>query len=220
MTGEKSNLSIFETFKTKNELTGEATRQRAIITHLASEKNSASRTRTAISQSIAKKNGMLWKNIYSGIFKDFDEVLLPLGIVEEAGRLPLKRGPKALQEKGIPFYQLTTEGLLVTLAIREFSEKDVILDQFFLKLDKKENEFKEIIEKMVEIAPKFTYTIFETYVKAFCDGILDRLLPINSAKIKQSSGDVICVQKEILQGFMKLSKKDRDGILDLFERIS
>ncbi len=220
MTGENSNLSIFETFKTKNELTGEATRQRAIITHLASEKNSASRTRTAISQSIAKKNGMLWKNIYSGIFKDFDEVLLPLGIVEEAGRLPLKRGPKALQEKGIPFYQLTTEGLLVTLAIREFSEKDVILDQFFLKLDKKENEFKEIIEKMVEIAPKFTYTIFETYVKAFCDGILDRLLPINSAKIKQSSGDVIGVQKEILQGFMKLSKKDRDGILDLFDRIS
>jgi len=38
---------------------------------------------------------VLWKNIYSGIFRDLDEVLLPLGIVEEEGRLPLKRGPKA-----------------------------------------------------------------------------------------------------------------------------
>ena len=46
-----------------------------------------------------------WKNIYSGIFRDLDEILLPMEIAEEDGRLPLKRGPKALQEKGICKFQ-------------------------------------------------------------------------------------------------------------------
>ena len=98
----KGKLAIFDTFKTKNqELTGEAKRQRAIITILGSNVNPAERTRTGISQKIAKKQEITWKNIYSGIFRDLDEILLPMGIAEENGRLPLKRGPKALQEKGI-----------------------------------------------------------------------------------------------------------------------
>jgi len=97
-------LAIFDTFKTKkDELTGEASRQRSIIAHLATATNSAARTRTGISQRIAKEHGIVWKNIYSGIFRDLDEILLPLGLVLEAGRLPLKRGPKALQEKGCSF---------------------------------------------------------------------------------------------------------------------
>ena len=74
-------LAIFDTFKTKdNELTGEANRQRAIITILASNVNPAERTRTGISQRIAKKQGITWKNIYSGIFRDMDEILLPMKI--------------------------------------------------------------------------------------------------------------------------------------------
>ena len=56
----------------------------------------------------------MWKNIYSGIFRDLDEILIPLGIVEEEGRLPLKRGPKALQQNGMPFYHLTKKGMIVS----------------------------------------------------------------------------------------------------------
>jgi len=49
-------LSIFHTFKTKREqLTGEAIRQRHIISHLARENSSTLMTRTAIAQNIAKK---------------------------------------------------------------------------------------------------------------------------------------------------------------------
>ena len=122
-------LSIFETFKTKREqLTGEAIRQRHIICHLAREESSTLMTRTAIAQNIAKKKNILWKNIYSGVFRDLDEILIPLDIVSEAGRLPLKRGPKALQEKGIPHYQLTSKGLLVALSIDEFELKESVLD--------------------------------------------------------------------------------------------
>ena len=93
----KGKLAIFDTFKTKdNDLTGEAKRQRAIITILGSGGNPAERTRTGISQKIAKKQKIAWKNIYSGIFRDLDEILLPMEIAEEDGRLPLKRGPKAV----------------------------------------------------------------------------------------------------------------------------
>jgi len=53
---QSPKLSIFETFKTKREqLTGEATRQRHIISHLAREGSSTLTTRTAIAQNIAKK---------------------------------------------------------------------------------------------------------------------------------------------------------------------
>ena len=118
MAVKKTKLAIFDTFKTNpNKMTGEATRQRAIIKHLASATNSASKTRTAISQRIAEENNILWKNIYSGIFRDLDEILIPLNIVEEEGRLPLKRGPKALQENGMPYYHLTKKGLLVALSV-------------------------------------------------------------------------------------------------------
>ena len=105
MVEKKTKLSIFDTFKTKTQqLTGEAKSQRSIIQHLTDSTSSASKTRTSISQKIAEENAIKWKNIYSGVFRDLDEVLIPLGLVEEEGRLPLKRGPKALQQNGMPFY--------------------------------------------------------------------------------------------------------------------
>ena len=132
MAVKKTKLAIFDTFKTNpNKMTGEATRQRAIIKHLASATNSASKTRTAISQRIAEENNILWKNIYSGIFRDLDEILIPLNIVEEEGRLPLKRGPKALQENGMPYYHLTKKGLLVALSISETLDRESMMDEFF-----------------------------------------------------------------------------------------
>ena len=131
-TKSKGKLAIFDTFKTKNnDLTGEAKRQRSIIIILGSNVNPAERTRTGISQKIAKKQEITWKNIYSGIFRDLDEILLPMGIAEEDGRLPLKRGPKALQEKGIPYYHLTKKGILVGLAINGIENMSSQLKEFF-----------------------------------------------------------------------------------------
>ncbi len=116
----KYNIAIFDTFKTrKNKFTGEAKRQRGIISHLATEQSPESRTRTSIAHVIAKKHGILWQNIYSGIFRDLDEVLIPSGVVREGGRLPLRRGPRALQLEGVPFYELTEAGLLVASSIDE-----------------------------------------------------------------------------------------------------
>ena len=214
-------LSIFDTFKTKREqLTGEAIRQRHIISHLARENSSTLMTRTAIAQNIAKKNNLLWKNIYSGVFRDLDEILIPLNIVSEAGRLPLKRGPKALQEKGVPYYQLTPKGLLVVLSIDDFDQKDSVLDEFLSKAEIKEKEFVDAVRILVKISPKFTYSMFEIYVRAFCEGKLKNLLPFSVPEFQKISENVFTTQNELLVGFMTLPKSKKLDVLNFFSKFT
>jgi len=216
-----TKLSIFDTFKTKeNSLTGEATRQRSIIRILASKANSAEKTRTGISQKIAKGQGIVWKNIYSGIFRDLDEILLPMGIAEENGRLPLKRGPKALQEKGIPFYHLTRKGVLIALSLEEIENKEKLLEDFFSDSEPQEKEFEKIISILSKTSPKFTYSIFQKYVKAFCDDKIKDLLPFDLSKLQSIPDESLTIQKEVLEGFLRLSKQEREEALRFLNRIA
>jgi len=215
-----SKLAIFDTFKTKGiELTGEAKRQRSIIIILATKQNPADRTRTAISQNIAKKQGIIWKNIYSGIFHDLDEILIPLDLVEEEGRLPLLRGPKALQEKGIPFYRLTQRGLLTALAIYEIEDKIRILDLFYNNMPEKEKKFEKTIKKLYEIAPVFVFSLFEKYVKAYCENQVDDLLPFDLDILKNLNDKTLLVLKEVLEGYVKLNLKEKEEFLNLLKNI-
>jgi len=219
----KSNtkLSIFDTFKTKdNSLTGEARRQRSIIQILSSNVNPAERTRTGISQRIAKGQGNIWKNIYSGIFRDLDEILLPMGIAEENGRLPLKRGPKALQEIGIPFYHLTRKGVLIALSINEVENKGRLLEEFFSKADPLEKSFEKILTILSKSSPNFTYSIFQKYVKAFCDNKIKDLLPLDFSKMQDLSDESLIIQKEILMAFLKLSRQDRGNAIKFLNEIT
>ena len=214
-------LAIFDTFKTKGEeLTGEASRQRAIITILASNANPAERTRTGIAQRIAKKQGVAWKNIYSGIFRDMDEILLPMEIAEEDGRLPLKRGPKALQEKGIPYYHLTKQGILIALSISEIKNREILLKEFFSKSESTEKEFEKILSSLLKTSPNFTYSIFQKYVKAFCDKKIKNLLPFDLSKLKEISDKSLGIQKEILEAFLKLSKQEKEDAIKFLNEIT
>ena len=168
-TKSESKLAIFDTFKTKGDsLTGEANRQRQIISILGSNTNPVERTRTGISKKIAEKHKITWKNIYSGIFRDLDEILLPAKIAEEDGRLPLKRGPKALQEKGIPYYHLTKKGMLVALALGELDNRDEILKRFFSTAESKEKEFEEILSSLLKAQSQFHILS----LSEICQGIL------------------------------------------------
>ena len=216
-----TKLSIFDTFKTKdNSLTGEAIRQRSIIRILSSKANPAERTRTGISQKIAKGQGIVWKNIYSGIFRDLDEILLPMGIAEEHGRLPLKRGPKALQEKGIPFYHLTRKGVLIALSLKEVENKERLMDEFFSNSDPLEIDFEKIISLLSRTSPNFTYSIFQKYVKAFCDDKIKELLPFDLSKLQSIPDESLSIQKEILEGFLKMTKQERDDALRFLNKIA
>ncbi|QLH11665.1 hypothetical protein [Nitrosarchaeum sp. AC2] len=218
-TGTK--LSIFDTFKTKDEeLTGEANRQRSIIAILASNANPAERTRTGISQRIAKIHEIAWKNIYSGIFRDLDEILIPMGIAEEDGRLPMKRGPKALQEKGIPYYHLTKKGILVALSLSNVGNKDRLLEKFFSQADSKEKNYEGIIKNLSKASPNFTYSIFQKYVKAFCDNKIKDLLPFELSKLKEISDESLLIQKEILETFLNLPKQDKEETISFLNKIT
>ena len=214
-------LAVFDTFKTKgDELTGEANRQRAIITILASNANPAERTRTGISQRIAKKQGVTWKNIYSGIFRDMDEILIPMKIAEEDGRLPLKRGPKALQEIGIPYYHLTKKGILVALSISEIKNRENLLKEFFSKSESTEKEFEKILSSLLKTSPNFTYSIFQKYVKAFCNNKITDLLPFDLSKLREISDESLGIQKEFLEAFLKLSKQEKDDTIRFLNKIT
>jgi hypothetical protein len=220
LTSGSSKLAIFDTFKTKNqELTGEARRQRAIIIALATQESPTEKTRTSISQKIADKNGLIWKNLYSGVFRDLDEILIPLKLVEEEGRLPLRRGPKVLQEKGIPYYRLTQIGVLVALSIKEIKDRHTLLDKFFSYSDSQEKEFQGIIKKLSKISPKFTFSLFEKYVRAFCEGKFENLLPFTFVNLKSVSDESLQVQKEILEAFSNLSKADKEKTVDLLKKL-
>ena len=218
----KKSLAIFETFKTKkDELTGEALRQRAIISYLAQADASSEKTRTSISQYIAKTNNVVWKNIYSGIFRDLDEILIPLGIVEEEGRLPLKRGPKVLQENGMPYYHLTKKGLLVALSIVESGDRESMMNEFFAGeyYDTEEVPVQEIIIKLQKNAPRFTFSLFEKYTKAYCDGKIPDLLPINIVNLKMSSDKESDIEMELLEGFSNMPNEDREDTLKFLKEI-
>ena len=218
----KKSLAIFETFKTKkSELTGEAMRQRAIIACLAKAEASSEKTRTSISQHIAKENNVVWKNIYSGIFRDLDEILIPLGLVAEEGRLPLKRGPKALQENGMPYYHLTKKGLLVALSILESGDRSSIMNEFFAGeyYDTEEVPVQEMIMKLQKTAPRFTFSLFEKYIKAYCDGKIPDLLPFSISNLKKTSDKESYIEMELLEGFSNMPREDREDTLKFLKEI-
>lgn len=213
-------LSIFDTFKTKDNLTGEANRQRSIISILSSRGNPTEKTRTGISQLIAKEHGIAWKNIYSGIFRDLDEVLVPMGMVEEHGRLPLKRGPKALQERGIPYYHLTKKGILVALSINGTKDQEKLLNEFFAESEPDEKAFQKTILDLQKSSPNFTYSIFQKYVKAFCEERFKDLLPFDLTRLREIHDESLIIQKEILEAFMTLPKQDRKEAIRFLDAIT
>ena len=147
--------------------------------------------------------------------------MIPLGIVEEEGRLPLKRGPKALQDSGMPFYHLTKKGLLVALSISETVDKESMIDEFFAGeyYDTEEVPVQEMIAKLQKTAPMFTFSLFEKYTKAYCDGKILNLLPLNISNLQKSSDSSSHIQIELLEGFVKMSNSERNDTLEFLQKI-
>lgn len=221
------HIAIFDTFKTKkNKFTGEAKRQRGIITHLAVEKNPELKTRTAIAHAIAKSNGILWQNIYSGIFKDLDEVLIPSGVVKEAGRLPLRRGPKALQLEGVPFYELTETGILVASSIEELGNiRMTILESYFNNMNMNSNisgndVMKKSILLLLKTIPSFVIKIISAYIYAYTTGKIDTITPITIDKFRSVLKEQISIEKEFIESYDVLSQNQKLLLKDFFKIIS
>ena len=225
MNQNAARIAIFDTFKTKkNKFTGEAKRQRGIIIHLALEKNPELRTRTSIAHAIARNNGILWQNIYSGIFKDLDEVLIPSGVVKEGGRLPLRRGPKALQLEGIPFYGLTETGILVASSIEELGNIRIkILESYFnnTSINTSGNDvMKKSILLLLKTIPSFVIKIISAYIYAYTTGEIDNITPITNEKFRSVLKEHISIEKEFIESYDGLSQNQKGLLKDFFKIIS
>jgi hypothetical protein len=211
----RTSLAIFDTFKTKKDkFTGEAKRQRGIIAHLAMETNPEMKTRTAIAHAIAAKQGILWQNIYSGIFRDLDEVLIPVGVVKEGGRLPLRRGPRALQLEGVPYYELTEAGLVVASTLDELGDsRRRVLEKYLDNLDSSDPNqslVKDGILLLLKFAPSFVYKIMNEYIAAYTQGEMKNMVPLDSEKLKMVIASVISVEKELVEALVSMSNNDRE----------
>jgi hypothetical protein len=221
----KPNLAIFDTFKTrKNKFTGEAKRQRGIIVHLARESNPELKTRTSIAHAIAEKHGILWQNIYSGIFRDLDEVLIPLSVVKEGGRLPLRRGPRALQQEGVPYYELTEAGLLVASTLEELSDDRIKMLEKYLDTistsDADQKLLREGILLLLKFAPSFVFKIINEYITSYTQGTVSEIVPLDVKRMQAIVGEVIGVEKELIEAFLSMSNNEQSMARKFIKMIS
>ena len=224
MKQDKHNIAIFDTFKTrKDRFTGEARRQRGIIAHLAIEESPEFRTRTSIAHVIAKKHGILWQNIYSGIFRDLDEALIPSGVIREGGRLPLRRGPRALQLEGVPFYELTETGLLVASSIEEIGKERVkILERYLGSLLAKNSTETAIITGLlllIKTAPRFAFKIVNEYIYAYSSGLIDNITPLDIEKLRTIISEQVGIEKELIEAYIKMENDQREVVKTFFSEI-
>jgi hypothetical protein len=217
-----NNIAIFDTFKThKNRFTGEAKRQRGIIMHLATEQSPELRTRTAIAHAIAKKHNIVWQNIYSGIFRDLDEVLIPSGIVKVEGRLPLRRGPRALQLEGVPFYDLTEAGLLVASSIEELgSNRTKILESYIASISTTDENEKIMCNGfllLLTLSPSFVYKMINEYIYAYSTGLVENIIPIDVKKLQYVISKQIAIERELVEAFDTLQEDQKELIKKFFK---
>jgi hypothetical protein len=217
-----NNIAIFDTFKThKNRFTGEAKRQRGIIMHLATERSPELRTRTSIAHAIAKKHNIVWQNIYSGIFRDLDEVLIPSGIVKVEGRLPLRRGPRALQLEGVPFYELTEAGLLVASSIEELDDnRTKILESYIASIsttDENEKIMYDGLLLLLTLSPSFVYKMINEYIYAYSTGLVENIIPIDVKKLQYVISKQIAIERELVEAFDTLQEDQKELIKKFFK---
>jgi hypothetical protein len=223
-----NHIAIFDTFKTyHSKSTREAKRQRGIIAHIAIEKDPKCKTRTSIAHMLAKKYEVAWQNIYSAIFKDLDEVLLPAQVVKEGGRLPIKRGPKALQIEGIPYYELTNIGLIIASTIEETGDIRVrmkLLESYIWNSNVNVQEENHIINEGILLlsryAPSFILKIMNEYIIAYIHGEVEKLDNIDGEKLKKIVSNKIAIERELVEACMVLSNDKRNLIRNFIKIIS
>ena len=108
----------------------------------------------------------------------------------------------------------------MALSIDEVKNRKSLFKAFVRVSEPEEREFQVILSRLLETSPLFTYSIFQKYVKAFCDGKIDQLLPFDLSKLQHISDESLVIQKEILMAFAKLTKQEKKEAITLLEKIT
>ena len=121
----------------------------------------------------------------------------------------------------MPYYRLTKKVLLVALSISDTGNRDLMMNEFFAGeyYDTEEVPIQEMITKLQKTAPKFTFSLFEKYTKAYCDGKMSDLLPFNLENLQKVSDSSYHIQMELLEGFVNMSNSERNDTIDFLKKI-
>mgnify|MGYP001811770446 CR=1 FL=1 len=205
------HLAIFDKFKTKDELTGKAKRQRQIIQILYFE-NITHNTKVEITKKIISKKNKLWRNTYSGVYEDIESVFLPLNIIREKGRIPLKRGPRLLQESGTAFYELTKNGMLLLYCINRGKVK---LD--FTKFAS-DHKLGELFNRMSDINSTLCFLILEKYVVT-CYIKKRNILPLIRQNLNEVYKANLELTLELIESILSTNTNERRVMLEFLSQI-
>lgn len=219
--GARGRLAVLDEFRTRHgSPTGAARRQRAILVCLASGGEPAERTRTGVARGVARGAGTKWQNVYSRVFYDIDETLIPLGLVEEAGRMPPRRGPRVLRESGIPYYHLTRAGMLVAAAFAPDADVAARLASLFAGSGGEEARVGGALGTLAGFAPSLARAILECHVREFCEGRQRRLLPLTADKLAVGADGEVRASAKFLAGALRLGEEDRGRVGALLAAVS
>ena len=119
----------------------------------------------------------------------------------------------------MPFYHLTDQGLLVALSINEIQNRESILKQIISKSNGEEKEILQIIQRMISVAPSFGYSLFERYIRTLSNGNISELRPFTIPNLRKSADSSSKIQMELLEGFSKLEKTERENALIFLKKI-
>jgi len=88
------------------------------------------------------------------------------------------------------------------------------------QITKVSKEFADVYKTLVKVSPKYTYSMFEVYVRAFCEGRLNSLLPFTVSKFQGISDNSFAIQNELLTGFTTLPKSKKFDVLKFFSKFT
>ena len=204
-------ISIFDTFKMSNQLTGKAKRQRKIIKIIGGSRVPDQRTKVEISKKVGIENEQSWKNSYSGVYEDIEKIFLPQRIIEEEGKIPVRRGPRLLQKEGTGYYKLTKIGKLLLFGIGDKIDIDFreYTDEPNLGAD---------LNSLYETNQELCFLLIENYISMNCAN-REEILPIKSEKFSQTSSQKLTCDLDFLKSMLAISKEEQEKVLEILSRI-
>jgi len=205
--------SLFETFKLTNQLTWKAKRQRKIIKIIGTTDIPDQRTKVEISREISRENKQSWKNSYSGVYNDIEKILLPQKIIEEEGRIPIKRGPRLLQREGTGYYKLTKIGTLLLFCLQDNKVKIDFTDFTY------QQDLGEELNLLYTINPVLCFLLLEKYTSTMCISGKD-IMPITLENISKIDEFPLKCNLQFIKSILTHNKDNQRKILQILAHIS
>jgi hypothetical protein len=145
-------------------------------------------------------------------------------VVKEGGRLPLRRGPKALQLEGVPFYELTDTGLLVASSIEELGDRRMgLLKSYVASLPSQDascRAMKDGLLLLIDGAPLFVSKVINEYIYAYSTGQINSITPLEAKKLRSVIAKQIAVERELVDAFVAFQPDQKDAVRNFFKVLS